>query len=362
MKIKVALYGMDKRCEDRMLTVFKMNFKGVCEHTQIDQADTVIVDMDGKNVDETWKEFRSKHPDSPVIIMSTEPVVISETTYVSKPARLNELMDALKKTSNKDVGADLGLSSNTQKVANAMEDRFKTAVKKRGTSEKYELYYNPDKFLQGKVQAAISKSNETNQSIYIKCWSDRWIVIFPYSQYLFQNVKESQLRNLGVVQIGDEISYSEKKFSETEISDMSDTPTNQVKATPVENFIWDVTVRTARGRIPEGTSMDELYVLQRWPNLPRLSHIPNATRISAFWLDQPQSINSIMDKLAIGFEDVFTYFSAASAVDLLKRAKRNEDHLVKPEVLKVENKKKGIFAALMSKVSKNIVHKKDDED
>lgn len=364
MKIKVALHGMDKRCEDRMLTVFKMNFKNQCEHTNIETADTVIFDLDDKYVDKTWAEFRKKHPKIPAIIMASKPVELADAIYISKPAKLKELLDALTKSSNITIDTE-GSSiaqSKTMNVANALQDRIKSARKVNDATDNYELYYHPEKFLQGKVLKAIQKSNEIDQSIFIKCWSDRWILIFPNSNYIFQNVKESQLRNLGLVHAGDEISYSEKIFSDDEMSHLSESPTSQVQLTTVDKFIWDVTVRTARGRIPDGTSLDDIYVLQYWPNLTRLSYIQNSSRISAFWLDQPQSINNVVENLNLPFEDVLTFFSAACATGALKLAKRSEDNLIKPEVLQVENKKRGIFASLMRKVSKNIVRTESVED
>lgn len=356
MKINVALHGMDKRCEDRMLTVFKMNFKSMCERTSIEEADTVILDLDDKNVDKTWAEYRKKYPNIPTIIMSSKHINLPEATYVSKPAKLNELLDALKATSSKDIDTETGHSSSSkaQNAANALQDRIKQERKINKTSGDYELYYRPEKFLQGKVLKAIKKSNEIDQSIFIKCWSDRWILIIPDSNYIFQNIKENQLRNLGLVHAGEDITYSEKIFSDDEMGNLSESPTNQVQLTPVDKFIWDVTVRTARGRIPEGTSLDTPYILLHWPNLPRLSHIPNSSRISAFWLDQAQSINHVVEKLGVPFEDVLSFFSAAEATGALKSAQRNEDQLVKPEIVQVENKKRGIFSSLMQKISRNI--------
>ena len=109
-------------------------------------------------------------------------------------------------------------------------------------------------------------------------------------------------------------------------------------------------------------SLDDLYIVKHWPNLPRLNYIPNATRISAFWIGQAQSINNVVTKLKIPQEDVLTYFSAAHATGLLIPAKRKEDHLSTPEVVKVNEKKQGIFSALFDKISKNIQRNKEFDD
>lgn len=169
-----------------------------------------------------------------------------------------------------------------------------------------------------------------------------------------QNVGEAQIKTLGLIQLGNDMAYSEHTFSKNEISHMAKSPTSSVKVTSTEQFMWEVTVKTARGRVPEGTSLDDLYVVKYWPNLTRLSYVPNATRISAFWIDQAQSINNIVAKLNIPLEDVLTYFSAASAIGLLKPAKRKEDQLSTPDILKSDKKKHGLFSALFNKVSKNI--------
>jgi len=366
VKIKVALHGMDKRCEDRMLTIFNMNFKGQCEHTDIEQADTVIIDMDDKDVDAFWAEFRLKYPEVPAIIMATDHVDLIGTLYVSKPAKLAELLSALKESSNKEIGSNLSSALNTQSAANALHSRDqKTQSRANEMPKDLELFYSPNNFLQGKMIKAIAKSKETEKNIFLKYWKDHWVLISPHTKFLVQNINDQQIKTLGLVQIGekgDQMAFSEHLFSDDEIAHMANTPASKVKVTPIDQFMWAITVKTARGRAPEGTSLDDLYVLQHWPNLPKLSYIPNATRISAFWLDQPQSINNIISKLKIPQEDVLTYFSAAVATGILKQAKRKEDYLCTPDVIKSDKKKQGIFSALINKVSRNISRKKDSEE
>lgn len=365
MKIKVALHGMDKRSIDRMLTIFSMNFKEQCEYTtDIENADTVIMDMDDKNVESEWGSFRQNFPDMPTIIMAQDKIELDGAMYISKPAKLNELLILLQKASNKDIDTELAQSKNTQNVANALQNRIDNQKLNTQTSGDFGIYYRPAKFLQGKLVQAIEKSNELNKNVFIKCWKNHWILISPFSNFILQNIDDKKIKTLGLATLGDgyeHIAFSEHLFSDNEISLMANTPTNKVKVTSIENFLWDLTVKTARGRIPEDTSLYEPYLVQRWPNLTRLLHTANASRITAFWLDNPQSINNIIEKLGVPLEDVLTYFSAANATGVLKPAKRKEDALVTPDVQKVDKKKKSLFSTLISKVSKNIIHKKEDD-
>lgn len=355
---------MDTRSVERMLTIFSMNFKGQCEHTDIESSDTVIMDMDDKNVEEEWRSFRQNFPDIPVIIMAKDNIKLDGAIYIAKPAKLNELHALLKETSNIDIGTNFSTNKNTHKVANALQSRIQNTNVNTQISGVGGIFYRPDKFLQGKLTQAIDKSHELDKNIFLKCWKDHWILVSPSTNFLLQNIADNQIKTLGLVPLGEEsdhMAFSEHQFSDNEISHMANTPATKVKVTSIENFLWDLTIKTARGRIPEGTSLDELYVLIRWPNLPRLLHTSSASRLSAFWLDRPQSINNVMDKLGIPLEDVLTYFSAANATGILKLAKRKEDALITPEIIKTDKKKRGIFATLISKISRNITHKKDDD-
>ena len=364
MEIKVALHGMDKRCVDRMLTIFTMNFKGQCKHTNVENTDTVIMDMDNKDVETELSSFQQSFPNIPIIIMAKDKVEFDSVIYIAKPAKLDELLTALKEASNKDIDTGLATSKSAHNVAKALQGRIHSPDLNMQTSADFGIYYRPEKFLQGKLVQAIDKSNELDKNIFLKCWKNHWILISPSSHFILQNIGDSKIKTLGLVPLGDEydqMSFSEHLFSDNEILHMAETPATKVKITSIENFLWDLTVKTARGRIPENTSLNELYVVHRWPNLPRLLHTANASRITAFWLDRPQSINNIIDKLGVPLEDVLTYFSAAKAIGILKSAKRKEDALVIPEIIKTDKKKQGIFSALISKVSRNIIHKKADD-
>lgn len=356
MKIKIALHGMDQRCESRMKTIFTMNFKDQCEVADINNADTVIFDMDDKNIEVSWSDFRMSYPEIPVIIMATEHVDLIGTAYVAKPARLAELLEAIKSSSKKQISSNLNTSLKTHNAAKALLKRSHQATysNKANSDESFELFYNPEDFLQGNIIKAIDKSKELNKEIFIKCWKDQWLLLSPNTDYLLQNISDAQIKTYGLVPLGDELAYSEHSFSDNEISYMAKAPTSTVKVISIEEFLWAITIKTSRGRVPFGSSLDELYVLEHWPNLTRLRHIPNATRISAFWVGQAQSINNVINKLHIPFVDVSTFFSAAMSIGIMKPAQRNEDHMIEPDVITTDKKKHSLFASLINKVSKNM--------
>ncbi len=354
MAIKVGLYKMDERSISRLRIVFKMVFKGRCIISNLDESETVIIDSDNVQIMTVLEEFKSAYPGKPVVLLCDKFIEIDEHPCLERPCKLPELLGALKFTCG--LTNDLRRGKNTfnkaHQTANALQNKKlpklqNTRSVKIAHLDHEGIYYDPKQFLQGKVIAAIEKVNKQKKSMFLRIWSHRWVLVIPGSDYLIENIKESQITNLGLVSIESVINFKEEAYTEKQMTIMSDTPVEDIKATSIQKFVWDISVRTARGRIPEGVVVDEYYVLEKWPNLTRLIKIPNAMRISAFWLDQPQSINAVAEKLNIPREDVYTFFSAATATDLLKKAKRHEDNLLIPEIATVEKKKRTIISAIL---------------
>ncbi len=358
MGIKVGFYKLDDRSVDRFRIVFKMVFKKQCEVSEIGEASIVIVNVDEHTASEIVNDFTKQYADMPVILLSDKAVEIKGIPCLIRPCKLSELLELIKqnRTQPKSSKASASKLKKASHSADILEKKMQTSKQftrtaKIANTKDDSIFYQPQNFLQGKLESAIKKANENKKSVFLRCWSHRWIVVCSTTGCLIANIKESQLSNLGLVSIDNDVIFREESFNEMQLSDMSETPVNGVKVIPTTTFMWDLAVRTSRGRIPKGTSCDDLYVLESWPNLTRVSRIANAMRISAFWLDQPQSIDDISRKLKIPVEDVYTYFSASRAIGILKLAKRKEDNLVVPDLAKAEPLASGIISAILRKLS-----------
>jgi len=362
MSLKVGLYKMDERSEARLRIIFKMVYKNQCSITDISKSDVVIVNVEKQNVDELISEFTSKFSNKTFILLSSELINIDNIRCITRPFKLPELLDSLKNPTKPNTLSSSAPETKLEK--NDSKQTLKSADSKPATKTKLfkannvepsseDIYYDPQKFLQGKIINAIDKANKLNKTVFLRCWSHRWVLISPSSGFLVENIKERQLASLGLISTekDKDIIFKEESFAKEHMSTMSETPVKDVKATPMDKFIWDIAVRTARGRIPIGESPEDIYVLKQWPNLTRISQIPNSMRISAFWLDKPQTINNVAESLNIPIQDVFTFFSAGYANGLIIKAKRKEDNLVKPEVTETKKSKKGLFSAILKKLS-----------
>jgi len=350
---------MNEREEDRLRIVFKMVFKGKCVNTDIEDSSVVIVSVEDQDAKSVLNDFNQAYPNKPAIILANKSVEIGGTTCLVRPCKMPLLQQAIENTI-KPVGQKKSPQQAAviaRDTANSLQEKLASKAKgktnRRTTTitEHESIYYNPSSFLQGKVTSAIKSANSENKSVFLRCWSHRWIVVSPSTGFLIENIKERQLANLGLINVDSDLIFSEEKFTEKQMAAMSETPINEVKVTPINKFLWDITVRTARGRIPTGTDQDAPYLLKRWPNLTRLAKVRNSMRISASWLDQAKSINQITEQLNIPIEDVYTFFSSAIVVDLLKPAGKQITNKAESEVKKKLQNKKSLFSSILQKLS-----------
>ncbi len=89
----------------RNLSAFELMLKGpgkgTCALSTIEAPEIAVVDTDGPDGTRTWADFRKKHPELPAIVLSVRDPDIKGTSYVSKPVRIDELLNALRLTLSK---------------------------------------------------------------------------------------------------------------------------------------------------------------------------------------------------------------------------------------------------------------------
>lgn len=93
-----------------------------------------------------------------------------------------------------------------------------------------------------------------------------------------------------------------------------------------EHLLWDVALYSSMGRLPTGVAPDVPYRLTRWPDLARVTLIPDATRLAAYWTQGARTIDEVGQVLGIDDASVASFFSAAEAVDLMVREDEGRGH------------------------------------
>ena len=378
--IKVALVGLDERSTARMATIFKIVFKGRCEFAQEEDANLAIVDLDGRlNV---WDIFQRQHPDLPAIVMSEMPTELEGATYVAKPAKLDLLWDSIFHlvvglpsvgaiTSNTDSTgapspvknvAEIKLESEKSDVsttAGAMDSQFETTstgskiVQHKGVRDESELYYNPDDYLLGHILSSLKEKIGQQCVIQVRCWNDRRLILLPDQNRAYTNLTDSQLKNLGVATLNEEFRVEINSVCGAGKEELPASETDGLQSMSIDYLIWDLVLRTARGRVPKDTSLSQTQYLRCWPNFPRLPRIPHGMRIASLWVGNPRTLDDIAQSLGVERADVYSFYSAAVSIGLTGPAIRQVDSLIAPkEAVKDGPPKRGLLASILRHISK----------
>lgn len=79
-----------------------------------------------------------------------------------------------------------------------------------------------------------------------------------------------------------------------------------VSASRLDELLWCTAMLAAAGRLPRGTDPQRLTFLRQWPNLTRITRIPECERLAALWALKGSSVmdaaqHKIQQKHAVGF-------------------------------------------------------------
>lgn len=380
--IKVILFGLDERSTTRMVTIFKIVYKGRCELSHgKNEASLGIVDVDSET--NVWNDFRQQYPDLPAIVMSGSPVSIADAAYVAKPAKLDLLWDSIFKQvadlqlpneagdeadlmnslSSSDAIATPAQSNSTKSsastAASAMDDKFDAksagsrSVRQSRQREELELYFDPNEYLLGRILAKLKESTGQQCIIRVQCWKDSKLILLPDQNRVYTDLTDSQLKSLGVAVLNEEFTIDISRVDSAGKKDLPATEIESLQSMSIDYLLWDLALRTARGRVPKGTLLSQPLYLSRWPNFPRLPRTLHAMRIASLWVGNPRTLDDIAKSLDVDRADVYSFYSAAVATGLAGQAVRQVDSLFSlEEVIKDKPIKRGLLASILRHISK----------
>lgn len=376
--IKVILASMDERSTSRMNTIFKIIFKGRCQFAQGEDAHLGIVDLDGET--DAWEKFQQQYPGLPAIVMSENPAEREGAIYIAKPAKLDLLwksvldlvtqspseeevsskVDLVKTRASGDDSETLKPDADTTGVntaARALDTLFEAAsvdlksIQQTNMQDKPGQYYNPDNYLLGRILSSLKKHTGKQSIIYVQCWRNRQLILLPEQNRAYTDLTDHQLKNLGVATLSEEFTIEINHVSSAGKNELPASETAGLRSISIDYLIWDLALRTARGRVPEGTDLSMPLYLQSWPNFPRLPYTPYGMRIASLWAGSPRTLDNIALSLGVAQSDVYSFYSAAFATGLTVSSTHRENS----RAMDREEKKsptRGLLAAILRRLSK----------
>jgi hypothetical protein len=370
--IRLAAIGMDQRQRNTL----RMLFSSKCDNRYVlmeeTSAEICVLDLDAFGGEKLWQEFRQRHPEMPLILVSLKTRTENDdhTLFVQKPIPVNNLISAIEQLSQtlnrvsiaetfdpplkpqieqQSVNHQQHLSAKkvTLKVASLMTETQERSfvgtapdIDPDDPAQLTKIYYNPDHYLQGHVQQALNTAIRYNKNVSI---GGPWpaIDLMIENQRVLVDAGERQLRP-----------YSTLPDATLELDlQMHDQnrPVTGRREYSLYAFIWQSALWASRGRLPEGTSLTQPIYLRRWPNFSRLVVTPHALAITALWTRQPRSVIDTATSLNIPQRYVFAFYSAAKAVQLAGETRRAVDTFIAPPAVE-ESQHRGLFTRLMNRL------------
>lgn len=93
---------------------------------------------------------------------------------------------------------------------------------------------------------------------------------------------------------------------------------NNLQWEDADALLWKTSIWASRGRLPsEFSDIDRPFKLKHWPNLTRFMITPSAMEITTLWVNQVITLRETVSRLVIPQRHIFSFYSAAIALDLV---------------------------------------------
>jgi hypothetical protein len=369
---RLAAIGMDQRQRNALRMLFSTRCDKRYVLTEEASSEICILDLDSFGGEQKLKEFRERHPEWLLILVSVKSREIADkhTLFVQKPIQVERLISTIEIHRRTLSGENIEIRAaaehfhaeavkpvahpsrerpfTTRRIASLMSASQEKAFV--GTSPDidpdnpqhlHKIFYNPEHYLQGLVQQALNQAVRYNQNLSIEGpWPSMTLDI--RNNKMWVAATERQLRPFCT------LPDTTLEVQLRPVAANWSAPVN-AKEYSLQSFIWQLALWASRGRLPAGTNIKQPIYIRRWPNFTRLVVTPHAMAIAALWAQQPRSLLDTASALNIPQRYVFAFYSAAQAVQLAGETRRAVDTLIAPPAIEQTNNR-GLFDRLLERL------------
>lgn len=342
--LRIVLFGFSER-NAAMLTQL---FSGIRWKDYVlvasGPADLGIVELDTPSPERTWLDYRRQYPQTLSIVLSLQDQKRENTHFMRKPvdtAELRSTIDILRKrideskirlspasagnarresVSGSVTSTPMPASArvSTQHAADEMdcelEERF------GGNAPDVDLtdprvhptvVYDPGQYFQGLLEQAINQARTSGIAQEISGNLPGRLRIVAGSELTIEHsLRVPFLRQMCLVGL---------QSIKTTIQPSYDPVVGGTHAKASE-FLWQVALWTARGRLRKSIPIDVPVRLLRWPNFTRVAASPHAMQIAAILVRAPHSALELSARLRIPQRHLFSFLSAVETSGILELA------------------------------------------
>ncbi|GEM_PF-789269 len=364
LPIRITTLGMDDYAQRMLADIFQQRAASEFVLVNSALAEAGIVDLDGFGANERWKLYRANHPHLPAIVLSIRTPKTADGLYVQKPVKINELIAALEGVRRQVYAARQELAalgqrmqaleqsalaqpdpddSNATPVFRALRCPQEEVVRSKllesgqlmyydggldedngcGHNKVYnhakplenmQIYYNPAECLQGVVDSAAKTASAIKTNVKIEGLRE-WLIVTHATRRTYYSAMQQQLRTLSLITVNPQ-NVRMIFLSDSELNALLNASPTPIRYQNTTRLMWKLAVWCGRGRLPEGTDIHTPVILKHWPNMTRLLLTPHALQIAALWRKQAFSLLETAHALRIHPCHVFTFYTAAHALDI----------------------------------------------
>ena len=344
--ILVRSIGMDARKE----AVFRMAFKMFTRrHYQLlDLGDTqasavTIIDVDGAEGMAIAHRLHGEQPEQRILLTSVSPQADSMFPVLQKPIRMETLFPALELLLNSGpaLGKPAGRSSATvmpirpevaiptlstppvSSPAAATPSVSKPGVAPRSAPllRPEEIrHFNPQAGLLGLLQII---RRDQSSAIIVDSQQQVILRLDPMADQAILLSDDEHLKSLA---------REEYPRLQMRAPNNTDVPAHaSTRRLTLQSLLWQMGAWTADGRLSQNLQIHAPVQLKQWPNLTRLTMLPDALRLAAFLARSPASPALTVKMLRVEPHDLFNFLAAADSLGLLRyNTAENPDNRIQP--------------------------------
>lgn len=177
-----------------------------------------------------------------------------------------------------------------------------------------ELRFDPDVHLIGALREAYLVGGKWQVPTHIECSLGR-VVVDATRNLVLCDFDAQRLESIYGSTLGKR--PKTRTLNRQEQSELLAQDFDAAAQCRLDDLLWRAGMLTAAGRLPVTADLARTVYLRHWPNLTRLSRIPNAVRIAALWTTRGASMLETCRELGISQRHVIAFYNGASALDLI---------------------------------------------
>ncbi|WP_298169280.1 response regulator [Acidithiobacillus sp.] len=344
--ILVRSIGMDARKE----AVFRMAFKMFTRrrYQLLDTGDTqapavTIIDVDGAEGMAIAHQLHSEQPEQRILLTSVSPQADSVFPVLQKPVRMETLFPALESLLNGGPapGKPAGRSGATvmpirpevtipapatpvvpsPAAANPSAPKPVAAPRLTPVLRPEEIrHFNPQAGLLGLLQII---RRDQSSAIIVDGQQQIILRLDPMADQAILLADDEHLKSLA---------REEHPQLQMRAPNHADVPAHaSTRRLTLQSLLWQMGAWTADGRLSQQLQINAPVQLKQWPNLTRLTMLPDALRLAAFLARSPASPALTVKMLRVEPHDLFNFLAAADSLGLLRyNTAENPDNRIQP--------------------------------